>query len=144
MNTRILVVDDEPGIRGLVRLCLEAAGHEVAEASSAAGLRQSLAGPPPAAVILDLNLGDGDGLTLLPEIKKRFPQAQVIILTGHGTVDHAEKAYAVDDVYLVNKPFDCEMLSAVVSLALSRPERQRAQGPRRNPPPLLPQQGSRN
>jgi two-component system, NtrC family, response regulator AtoC len=124
MSTRIMVVDDEASVRALVRICLERAGYEVSEASSAATLRQSLAGPAPGAVVLDLKLSDGDGLVLLPELKQCWPSARVIILTGYGTtVAAADQAYAVDDVYLVSKPFDCEMLNAVVEMALSSRQR---------------------
>lgn len=114
-----MVVDDEAGIRELVRTGLELAGYEVAEASNAAGLRAAFGGPAPAVIVLDLNLGDGNGLALLPELKQHWPRARVVILTGYGTVDVAEQAYAVDDVFLVSKPFDLEMVMAVVELALS-------------------------
>jgi len=119
MKARIMVVDDEADIRLVVRACLERAGYEVSEASSAAALRQSFAAPAPDVVVLDLQLSDGDGLALLPELKQQWPRARVIILTGYGTVDAASKAYAVDDVYFESKPFDPETLNALVCLALS-------------------------
>jgi DNA-binding NtrC family response regulator len=119
MSAKILVVDDEAGVRTLVRACLEGAGYEVSEASSAATLRQALAGPAPEVVVLDLQLADGDGLALLPEIKHHWPQTRVVILTGYGTVDAADQAYAVDDVYMVSKPFDPDMFNAIVGMALS-------------------------
>ena len=118
MKAKILVVDDEKEIRFLVRAVLEAQGYEISEATDSAGLRQCFPNPAPEVVILDLNLPDGNGLALLPEVKQHWPSAKVLILTGYGTVEAAEAAYKEADVYLLSKPFDPEMLKAMVEMAL--------------------------
>jgi two-component system nitrogen regulation response regulator NtrX len=130
MKRRIIVVDDEEQIRFLVKSVLEMEGCEVTEAEDASGLRNCFTGPAPDVVILDLNLPDGNGLALLPEVKKTWPSVKVIILTGYGTVEAAEAAYKVDEVYFQNKPFDAEMMKALVELALARKAPAQMTGPK--------------
>jgi DNA-binding NtrC family response regulator len=121
MKAKILVVDDDEGIRQLLRSLLHHDGYEVTEASALAGLRRALLGPPPDAVILDLQLPDGSGLEMLPVLKQKWPGVKVIILTGHGTVEAAEEAYKqMEDVLMQSKPFDPETFRALLELALAR------------------------
>ena len=119
MQHSILIVEDEPLIRDLIKTYLDPVGCLTTEAGDLAGARKALAGPAPAVVLLDLRLPDGNGLSLLPEIKRQWPTTRVVILTGDGTVETAEQAYKQDDVYLLNKPFDAEMLRTVVELSLT-------------------------
>jgi DNA-binding NtrC family response regulator len=120
MKTTILIVEDEAVIRELVSHVLGSETCEVSEVENLAGLRRSLAGPAPALVILDLKLPDGHGLSMLPELKQKWPATKVIILTGYGSVDAAEEAYKVDpELFLLSKPMDPGTLRALVELALS-------------------------
>jgi DNA-binding NtrC family response regulator len=119
MKAKIIIVDDEEALRMLVRSVLEAQGYEVLEAANLQSVRQFFPDAPPALVILDLNLPDGNGLKLLPEIQRHWPSTKVLILTGYGTVEAAESAYQVTDVYFQCKPFDAEMLKAMVGMALA-------------------------
>jgi DNA-binding NtrC family response regulator len=121
MKAKILIVDDEAELRGVVKDLLGMEGYETAEAGDAASLRRQLDGAPADLVLLDLKLPDGDGLALLPEIKQKWPNSKVIILTGYGTVDVAEGAFKTDDqIFLQSKPFDAGILKALVELALTR------------------------
>jgi DNA-binding NtrC family response regulator len=121
MKAKILIVDDEAELRGVVKDLLGMEGYEMAEAADIASLRQRLEGAPADIVLLDLKLPDGDGLALLPEIKQKWPNSKVIILTGYGTVDVAEGAFKTDDqIFLQSKPFDAGILKALVELALTR------------------------
>ena len=120
MKAKILIVDDEEPLRFLVKTVLEDQGYEVTEAADSQDLRQLFTSPAPALVILDLNLPDGNGVRLLPELKQHWPSSKVLILTGYGTVDAAEAAYQVTDVCLQSKPFDAEMLKAMVQMALAQ------------------------
>jgi DNA-binding NtrC family response regulator len=120
MKTRILIVDDEAGIRNLVRVVLGSDQYEVTEAEDLAALRRSLAGPAPAVVILDLKLPDGNGVEALPELKQKWPASKVIILTNFGTVEAAEEAYKLDaQLFLLSKPLDPETLRALVEVTLA-------------------------
>ncbi len=121
MNAKLLMVDDDEDLRGMVRDILALEGYEVAEAGNAAGLRRALQGPAPDALILDLSLPDGNGLSLLPEVKQHWPGAKVVILTGYGTVDAAHEAYRqMENVYFQSKPFDPGLLKALLELALNQ------------------------
>ncbi len=116
MTAPILIIDDEPAIRRLVRGALERAGHGVDDAVSAAdGLAQAQrAGCE--LVLLDLGLPDRDGLELVPLLKAL--DRAVIVLTARDAT--SEKVAALDlgaDDYVV-KPFDTEELLARVRAAL--------------------------
>ena len=90
------------------------------EAGDLAGLRQALAGPAPSLVILDLKLHDGNSLTVLPELKQKWPATKVILLTGYGSVEAGEEAYRVDPgLFLQSKPLVPDMLRTLVELALA-------------------------
>ena len=78
---RILIVDDEEGIRELLKAILEADYH-IAEADSGAALLLALEKEAADVVLLDMHLPDANGLHLLPAIKQRWPATQVIMLSG--------------------------------------------------------------
>ena len=114
---RILVVDDEPPIRKLLRLGLNARGYDVHEAVSGKTGLDMLATKPDL-VILDLGLADIDGLTLLEAIRQRCDSLPIIVLSSRG--DEAGKVAALDlgaDDY-VTKPFGMDELLARMRAAV--------------------------
>ena len=116
MSPRILIIDDDPAIRRLVRGALERAGESVAEAGTAAEGLSLAARTGCELVLLDLGLPDRDGLELVPLLKARG--RAVIVLTARD--DTEEKVSALDlgaDDY-VTKPFDTAELLARVRVAL--------------------------
>ncbi len=116
-SPRILVVDDEPPIRKLLRMGLASQGYEVLEAADARSAVAQLA-EKPALVILDLGLPDVDGLELLRGIRQRQADLPVVVLSSRG--DEAGKVAALDlgaDDY-VTKPFGMNELLARVRAAL--------------------------
>ena len=72
MKKLILLVDDEPELRRMVASLLTGAGYEVAEAADCAQARAAMAAQRPDAVLLDVMLPDGDGFSLLPELRLAF------------------------------------------------------------------------
>ena len=89
MKGKILIVDDQADYRGLLRLHLED-DYQVTEADSAASLQKAFAQDPADVVLLDVKLPDANGLIdLLPLIKKRWADTEVIILTGAPSDDEA-------------------------------------------------------
>jgi len=108
----ILVIDDDPAIRALLRHSLEGAGYRVAEAASAAAALARRAEEAPALALLDLGLPDRDGLEILPQLVAAG--LAVVVLSARDAA--AEKVAALDlgaDDY-VTKPFDpAEMLARV-------------------------------
>jgi DNA-binding NtrC family response regulator len=121
MKAKVLVVDDEELIRLQIKTKLETNGYEVLEAGDTAALRDYLAGScQPEVILLDLKLpGTSElSLTLLPEIRKRWPDARVIIITGYGTTDLAFEAGQMGVFLFLNKPIDSSMLQLHVERAL--------------------------
>ena len=118
MKPKVMIVDDEEVIREFVKTYLEAIGYEVTEAANAAELKALYAGHQPDVVLLDLKLPDADGLTLLPQLKKNWPEAEVIVLTGHGTIEVAVEATKRGAYYFQPKPLDGSTLKLQVERAL--------------------------
>ena len=117
MKPKVMIVDDEEIIREFVKNCLQSAGYEVTEAADAAGLK-AFNGAQPDIVLLDLKLPDADGLTLLPQVKKTWTDAEVIVLTGHGSIEAAVEATKRGAYYFQPKPFDCSTLKLQIERAL--------------------------
>ena len=92
MKPKVMIVDDEEVIREFVKTYLEGIGYEVTEAADGAALQASYEGQHPDVVLLDLKLPDADGLTILPQLKKTWPEAEIIVLTGHGSIEAAVEA----------------------------------------------------
>ena len=113
----VLVVDDEPPIRRLLRTTLTAAGYRVAEAETAAAGLRSLAVDKPDLVILDLGLPDNSGIEVIAEIR-RVSQVPIVVLSARH--DERAKVAALDlgaDDY-VAKPFGMAELMARLRAAL--------------------------
>lgn len=113
-----MVVDDEPSIRSLLATFLSKANYEVIQIADAAALKHAFEGVQPEVILLDLKLPDADGLELLPQIRKRWPQTEVIILTGHATLDAAVAATKLGAYDFQKKPFDHKSLLLSVERAL--------------------------
>ncbi|MHB8523439.1 MAG: sigma-54-dependent transcriptional regulator [Limisphaerales bacterium] len=118
MSTRVMVVDDDAEVRKLLTAVLKTGGHEVSLIEDGARLRESLEDPQPDVILLDLKLPDADGLDLLPVVKKRWPETEVIVLTGHATLDAAVEATKRGAYHFQKKPFDPKSLLLSVERAL--------------------------
>src|SRR5262249_15360729 len=94
----VLIVDDEGLIRRSLSMVLEGAGYDVQSAASGADALAQLAQEPPDCVLIDLRLGDMDGLDVLRAARERVPMPKAIVITAHGYVDTAVSA-------LVLRPF---------------------------------------
>ncbi len=95
MKGRILIVDDDAGYRKVLNGFLED-DYEVAEAASGEALRKALLEAQPDVVLLDVDLKDANGLEMLPSIKKRWPETEVIVLTGAAKDDTEAVSWAVE------------------------------------------------
>src|SRR5437588_5032190 len=125
MKANILVVDDDSAIRGLLSEVLSSNGYKVTEAENPGSVQKSLAGEQPDIVVLDVKLGQSKeeeraGLDLLPQIKKRWPDTEVIMLTGQGTVEMANEAGRRGAYNFLTKPFETGKLLVDVKCALER------------------------
>jgi two-component system KDP operon response regulator KdpE len=114
---RVLIVEDEPPIRKLLRMGLTAQGYQIWEAPNGKSALELLAQKPDL-IILDLGLPDVQGLELLRTIRARNEQVPIVVLSSRG--DEAAKVVALDlgaDDY-VTKPFGTDELLARMRAAL--------------------------
>ena len=121
MSTEILVVDDDPEIRHLLRTCFEREGYVVSEAWDAVGARTVLERGGVGLVTLDLTLGRDDGLTLAREIRANG-DIPIVMVSGKGdAVDRIVGLELGADDY-ISKPFNLREVLARVRAVLRRHE----------------------
>ncbi len=117
---QILVVDDEPSLRKIFARWLTDAGYQCAEAAGAAAALDYLEQHPVHLVTLDITMPGHSGLQLLPEIKQRWPETEVIMLTAvHETATAIEALTLGAYGYLI-KPIESEDLLFQARKALER------------------------
>jgi DNA-binding NtrC family response regulator len=119
------LVDDDDFVRRTLAARLQEEGYEILEAPSAAACRASLEHTSPSLVLLDCRLPDGDGLTLLREIKQQHPDIAVVLLTGYGSIATAVRAIHEGAYHYLCKPLDLEQIVVVVTRALEATELRR-------------------
>ena len=111
----LLLVDDEPAVIDILEAILSEEGYVIHTAGSGEEALDSMRGRRIDAALLDLHLPGMNGLDLLKEVKKLYPPAQVIILTGAGGVKEAVEAMKNGAVDFLQKPFMREALRARVA-----------------------------
>lgn len=123
-QAQILVVDDEPDIRQLVKEILEDEGYSVQVAKDGESARLMYARQKPDLVLLDIWMPDIDGISLLKEWSAAGNlESQVVIMSGHGTLETAVEATRLGAFDFVQKPLSLAKLLATVRKALeSRPQ----------------------
>jgi DNA-binding NtrC family response regulator len=114
---RILVVDDEAAIRLALAELLGAEGHSVREAAGGDEALAALDGAPADLVLADLRMPGMDGLRLLAEIRIRFPETLVVLVTAQGDERTAVEALKLGAYDYIPKPFDNEEIRAVARSA---------------------------
>ncbi len=124
--SRILVVDDEADIRGLLKEILSEEGYEVDVAADATQARSSRATQVPDLVLLDIWMPDTDGITLLREwsVTDGY-DCPVVMMSGHGTVETAVEATRLGAFDFVEKPLSLTKLLRTVERALDAGRRKR-------------------
>lgn len=111
MTERILLLvdDDEVFSKTLVR-SLERRGLTCVHASSSGQLAQLTSGALFSDIILDLNLGESTGLDLIPGLRKRYPNANILVLTGYASIATTVKAIKLGADNYLAKPADTEAI----------------------------------
>ncbi len=115
----ILIVDDEPSIRDLLRLTLEAADHEVLQADCGAEAIRVLDETPEPIdlVITDILMPDGDGIELISNLRKRENAPPVVAITGGGIMldcSSLSTAKSLGASAIIAKPFSCSDLQETI------------------------------
>ena len=122
----LLLVDDEEAFRRLVGNELARAQYAVTTAGSLREAREILSQRRFHLALLDVRMPDGSGLDLLIEIKESSPDTEVVMLTGHATVEEAIQAMKTGALDFLAKPFKLEQLEAVLEKALQKQTLQRS------------------
>lgn len=108
----LLIVDDEPGIRTVLSVSLSDSGYEVLTAGNGEEALAVFEERHPDIVITDIRMPGMDGVELLREIKRRRPDTEVIMITGHGDMELAIQSLKHDAADFVTKPINDDLLEA--------------------------------
>ena len=108
----VLVADDDASLRLLCRVNLEYEGYRVLEASSAAELEHAIDAEEVALVLLDVHLGQDDGVAVARGLREKRPEVRIVFFTGSASELPDEARRLVDGT--LPKPFILEELSATV------------------------------
>jgi DNA-binding NtrC family response regulator len=117
---RMMLVDDEEGFLSTTKKLLERKGLQVTTASSGQEALEKLMGESVHVVILDVKMPGMDGVAVLKAVKSRYPLVQVLMLTGHGTVESALEGLRSGATDYLMKPIDIDELIAKAEEAFVR------------------------
>ena len=106
----ILVIDDEENLRRTLAMILIRQGYQVETAATIKEAREHLDGSTYNLVFLDLKLPDANGLSLMPDLRRRFPEMPVLVLTAHDKLDAAITAVRQGARDYLLKPIDPPLL----------------------------------
>ncbi|MFQ5824798.1 MAG: sigma-54-dependent transcriptional regulator [bacterium] len=121
MQTKsILIVDDEASVRESLEKVLSKAGYVTRTASSGYKAFALLSKETVDIVLSDLKMPDGDGIELLKNIKKKYADIEVILLTGYGTIEAAVEAMKEGAYDFITKPFKKAVIISTVERAIER------------------------
>src|SRR5689334_18677491 len=120
MKAKILVVEDNADLRGVIVETFknerwQSNQYEILQAGDAGAAKDAIAGPAPDVILLDIKLPGGDGLSLLPQFKKQWPETAVILMTGalqgQQQVDAVIEAMRAEAFHFLTKPFESANLT---------------------------------
>jgi DNA-binding NtrC family response regulator len=115
---RVLIVDDEQGVRGVLTEMLRAGGYPAESVSEGREALRALRTSTFDVMITDVRLPDISGLELLAVVRDKYPWLPVIVITGYATIDSTIKAMRLGAVDYIPKPFTRDSVMASLELAL--------------------------
>ena len=116
----ILIVDDEPSYRKILKLLFEAEGHSVRTAENGKDALLQIEDLPCDLIVSDVRMPDMDGIELLAAARETFPEICVVLMTAFGTIDTAREAFRLGADDFIQKPFQNDELRLIVQRALER------------------------
>src|SRR5918998_2317251 len=117
---KILIVDDEQGMRQLLSLVFGRAGHSVRAAESGRRAVEMLRQEPADVIVSDVKMPDMSGIEMLRAVREFLPDAAVVMMTAFATVEAAREAFKLGADDFIQKPFDVDELKLIVEKALER------------------------
>lgn len=115
MNTRILLVDDDPFVLKMLKVSMEALGHPFDTASDGEEAMDKLKQSEFTLVLTDLTMPRCDGMQLLKHIKEEYPRIEVIVITGHAEIHGYTDVVRAGASDFITKPFGMDELEAKIS-----------------------------
>jgi len=119
MAETVLIVDDEPSIVQSLNGILSDEGFEVLSADGGRSALETIRGTIPDIVLLDIWMPDIDGIETLKSIRELYPSLQVIMISGHGTIETAVKATKLGAYDFIEKPLSLEKVLLTIQNALN-------------------------
>jgi DNA-binding NtrC family response regulator len=119
-RARLLIVDDDDNFRGALAAAMVGRGFTVTPVPSGSAALAWLANNPCDLVLLDLKMPDMSGIEVLEAIRDRFPGVEVILLTGHGTIDTAVAATRKGAFHFLTKPCSPDEVEVTLMKAVER------------------------
>ncbi len=117
---RILIVDDEKNIVSSLQGILSDEGYDIVTAEDGLDALEMVQSDPPDLVLLDIWIPGMDGIEVLQAIKTYHPEIEVLVMSGHGTIDTAVKATKLGAYDFIEKPFSLNQLVLSVEKALKQ------------------------
>ena len=117
---KILIVDDEPGMRQLLTIVFERQGHRVRAAENGRRAIERLREQPADLIVSDVKMPDMGGIELLRAAREMLPDVGVVMMTAFATVETAREAFKLGADDFVQKPFDIDELKLIVAKTLEK------------------------
>jgi len=117
MSVKVLVIDDEEGIRKSLGGILREEGYKVDTASTLSTARKKVSEEFFHVIVLDVWMPDGDGIEFIDTLKELSPDSVIVVITGHGNVDMAVKAIKKGAYDFIEKPFSMDRFLLTVKHA---------------------------
>lgn len=119
----LLIVEDDKSFLTRLARAMESRGFSVATAETVAEGLLQVESAPPAFAVVDMRLGDGNGLDVISALNRRRPDARAIVLTGYGNIATAVNAVKLGAVDYLAKPADADdVIAALLALDGQRPQ----------------------
>ena len=120
MSEKVLIIDDEPEFTEALAERMKNRGMDVSTSSSAIEGLKNVEEKSFDVVVLDLQMPEMDGIETLKALKKKKPELQVILLTGHATVEKGIEAMKLGAMDLLEKPADLATLTEKIKKAQAK------------------------
>ena len=123
--SKILIIDDEPQLRGLLARIISLEGYDVLQAENCASGLKILQRETPDVVLCDVKLPDGNGVDLVAKIKAAVPESEVILLTAYGNIPDGVRAIKNGAFDYITKGDDNNKILPLLSRATEKAQMQR-------------------
>jgi two-component system response regulator RegA len=110
----LLILDDDAPFRQRLARAMERRGFEVVTAENLTDAADLIRQVAPAFAVLDMRLGDGNGLEMVPVVREARPDARIVVLTGYGNIASAVAAVKAGAVDYIAKPADADQVEAAL------------------------------